>query len=103
MFQEVAAPDGYYLNETVYQFTITPAGAIEGDTELFNYKKGTVIISKEDVTTAEELPGAVIEITDSEGNKIFEDVSDEHGKVYFEVPAPGVYHFGRLWLRTVMS
>lgn len=92
-FQEVAAPDGYYLNETVYQFTITPAGAIEGDTELFNYKKGTVIISKEDVTTAEELPGAVIEITDSEGNKIFEDVSDEHGKVYFEVPAPGVYHF----------
>ena len=58
-----------------------------------DYKKGTVVISKVDVTTAEELPGAQIEITDKDGNRIYSGVSDEYGKVYFEVPAPGEYRF----------
>lgn len=92
-FKETKAPEGYYLNDTVYQFTVTASGAVEGDREIPNYQPGTVIISKEDVTTAEELPGAQIEITDEDGNKIFEGVSDEHGKVYFEAPAPGTYYF----------
>ena len=52
-----------------------------------------MIISKEDVTTSEELPGAEIVITDKDGNEVFKGTSDENGKVYFEVPAPGEYHF----------
>ena len=92
-FKETKEPEGYYLNDTVYQFTVTASGAVEGDREIPNYQPGTVIISKEDVTTAEELPGAQIEITDENGNKIFEGISDEHGKVYFEAPEPGTYYF----------
>ena len=92
IFKEVSAPEGYYLNPEVYQFTVK-GGTIEGDTVIPNYKKGTMVISKVDVTTAEELPGAQIEITDKDGNRIYCGVSDEHGKVYFEVPAPGEYRF----------
>ena len=32
-------------------------------------------------------------ITDKDGNEVFKGTSDENGKVYFEVPAPGEYHF----------
>lgn len=92
-FKEVEAPDGYYLNPAVYQFTVTADGSVDGDRTIPDYKKGVAVISKVDVTTAEELPGAEIEILDMEGNRIFSGVSDEHGKVYFEVPAPGKYQF----------
>lgn len=92
-FKETGGLDGYYLNGTVFQFTVKADGAVEGDDTIPNYKKTTVIISKEDVTTSEELPGAEIEITDKDGNKIFTGTSDENGKVYFEVPEPGEYHF----------
>lgn len=91
-FKEVSAPEGYYLNREIYQFTVK-GKTIEGDTVIPNYKKGTAVISKIDVTTAEELPGAQIEITDQDGNRIYSGVSDEQGKVYFEAPAPGEYRF----------
>ena len=61
-----------------------------------NYSKTEMIISKVDVTTAEELPGAEIEVTDQDGNHIFSGISDEKGKVYFPVPSPGEYHFREL-------
>lgn len=91
-FKEVSAPEGYYLNQEIYQFTVKDK-TIEGDTVIPNYKKGMAVISKVDVTTAEELPGAQIEVTDKDGNLIYSGVSDEHGKVYFEAPAPGEYRF----------
>lgn len=92
-FKETEGLDGYYLNQEIFQFTVAADGALEGDDTIPNYKKTTVIISKEDVTTSEELPGAEIEITDEDGNPIFTGISDENGKVYFEVPEPGEYHF----------
>ncbi len=93
VFKETKAPEGYYLNGNVYQFVVGTDGKVAGEDTVPDYKKTTVIISKEDVTTSEELPGAEIEITDKDGNKVFEGTSDENGKVYFEVPEPGEYHF----------
>lgn len=93
VFQETKAPDGYYLNRNVYQFVVGIDGKTAGEDTVPDYKKTTVIISKEDVTTSEELPGAEIVITDKDGNEVFKGTSDENGKVYFEVPAPGEYHF----------
>ena len=93
VFKETKAPEGYYLNGNVYQFVVGTDGKAAGEDTVPNYKKTTVIISKEDVTTSEELPGAEIEITDRDGKEIFKGTSDENGKVYFEVPAPGEYHF----------
>jgi len=45
-FKETAGLDGYYLNETVFQFTVNANGTVEGDDTIPNYKKTTVIISK---------------------------------------------------------
>ncbi len=92
-FKETKAPEGYYLNGNVYQFVVGTDGKVAGEDTVPDYKKTTVIISKEDVTTSEELPGAEIEITDKDGNEVFKGTSDENGKVYFEVPEPGEYHF----------
>lgn len=92
-FKETQAPDGYYLNGIVRTFKVTEGGTIIGETTMDNYKKGEMIISKVDVTTAEELPGAEIEITDQDGNKVFSGISNEQGKVYFPVPTPGTYQF----------
>lgn len=92
-FKETTGIDGYYKNEAEYQFTVKADGTVEGDDTIPNYKKATVMISKEDVTTSEEIPGAEIEITDKDGNIIFTGISDENGKVYFEAPEPGEYHF----------
>ncbi len=92
-FRETEAPSGYYLNGNTYQFTVTAGGNIEGETTIPDYEKVTVTISKEDVTTAEELPGAEIEITDKDGNVVYKGTSDENGKIYFDVPEPGQYHF----------
>lgn len=93
VFKETKASEGYYLNGNVYQFVVGIDGKVAGEDTVLDYKKTTVIISKEDVTTSEELLGAEIEITDKDGNKVFEGTSDENGKVYFEVPVPGEYHF----------
>lgn len=95
-FKETEAPAGYYLNEVLHEFSVTENGTIEGDTTMENYNKTEMIISKVDVTTADELPGAEIEVTDQNGNRIFSGISDERGKVYFPVPAPGEYHFREL-------
>lgn len=95
-FKETEAPEGYYLNEVLHAFAVTDDGTIEGDTTMENYSKTEMIISKVDVTTAEELPGAEIEVTDQDGNHIFSGISDEKGKVYFPVPSPGEYHFREL-------
>ena len=92
-FRETEAPPGYYLNGNIYQFIITAGGNAEGDTTIPDYEKVTVTISKEDVTTAEELPGAEIEITDEDGNVVYKGTSDADGKIYFDAPEPGVYQF----------
>ena len=55
------------VDSLIYPEMLAKGGTIEGDTVIPDYKKGTVVISKVDVTTAEELPGAQIEITDKDG------------------------------------
>lgn len=92
-FKETKAPEGYYLNGNVYQFVVGTDGKVAGEDTVPDYKKTTVIISKEDVTTSEELRGAEMEITDKDGNEVFKGTSDENGKVYFKVAEPGKYHF----------
>lgn len=50
-------------------------------------------ISKVDATTGKELPGAKIEIYDSNNNTIASGTSDSNGKFYFNKPQPGTYTF----------
>ena len=50
-------------------------------------------ISKVDATTGAELPGAKIEIYDSNGNVYASGYSNSEGKFYFQKPEPGTYTF----------
>ena len=71
--RETKAPAGYLLAEEV-EFTIDSEGNITGSTIMKDdYTK--VDISKKDIVTKEELPGATLQVKDSNGNIIEEWVS----------------------------
>ena len=73
IIKEIQAPEGYLIAEEV-EFTIDSEGNITGSTIMKDdYTK--VEISKKDIVTSEELPGATLQIKDSDGNIIEEWVS----------------------------
>lgn len=70
--KEVESPAGYLLDETVYDvdFSYTQEMAVTPTVEKLLEMKDTPIIvevSKTDITTGKELPGATLEIIDSDG------------------------------------
>lgn len=91
-FHEVVAPNGYLLNEEFFSFVVNEDGSIIGDCTIKD-ERDTVIISKIDVTTAEGVPGAKIEVMDENGNIIASGFSDENGFFGFQRPKPGKYFF----------
>lgn len=92
LIEEIKAPPGYTLDKLGYEEEkgvyengkhVIRARVRENDTASFTY---TVIskeyahkthISKKDITSGEELPGAALQLLDSEGNLIEEWVSDK--------------------------
>ena len=75
---ETIAPKGYKLSEDTIEFTLEADGKIK---EVIMYNthesKYKVKISKQDITTKQELPGATLIIKDEEGNEIAKWVSGE--------------------------
>ena len=70
---EITAPAGYLLDDTPIEVTFT----YEGQQVTWQVVAGTatnlrttVDVSKQDITTGQELPGAQLEITDAEGNVV---------------------------------
>lgn len=87
--REVKAPtsDGYVKAEDI-GFAVKDTGEIQKVDMKDDYTK--VKISKTDITGTEEIKGAKLKITDSEGNTVREWVTD--GKPYYvEKIAPGKY------------
>ena len=72
VLHEESAPDGYVVSEDV-EFTVNADGTIHQ----IQMKDATtkVSITKYDITTGEELPGATLQILDKDGNVIDEWVS----------------------------
>ena len=68
---ETIAPDGYVLNEETVTFTITE-DKLETSAVMYNSMKEVtkVKISKQDITTKEELPGATLTIKDKNGKVV---------------------------------
>jgi uncharacterized surface anchored protein len=82
---ETIAPEGYELSSEKVIFTVDKDGKITDkdgkdidEVVMFNQpiSEKNVTISKRDITTNEELPGATLEVKDSEGNIIDKWVSD---------------------------
>lgn len=69
---ETAAPDGYVIANDV-EFTVSENGTL--DVVVMQDDTTKVKISKKDITTGEELPGATLQIIDENGNVVEEWVS----------------------------
>lgn len=72
--EEITAPDGYVRAEAV-KFTVKETGEIQKVDMKDDYTK--VEISKKDMTTGKELPGAKLTIIDSKGKVVEECVSGD--------------------------
>ncbi len=76
ILRETQAPDGYKLNEETVEFVLEADGQIK-EVVMYNthIQKYKVKISKQDITTKEELAGATLIIKDANGNEIVRWVS----------------------------
>ena len=81
---EVKAPDGYAFAESV-PFTVLPTGEVQRFEMQDNVIK--VEISKVDITTNKELPGAELIITNKDGKKIDRWVSTDKPHYIEKLPA----------------
>ena len=86
--KEIFAPDGFVTTDEVQEFTFEYAG--EDQTEVsydftFENQPTTVELTKTDLTTGKELPGAHLKVTDSDGNIVDEWTSTEESHVLKEL------------------
>ena len=81
---EVTAPDGYAIAERV-EFEVLPTGEVQ-TFEMFD-DTIKVKISKVDITTNEELPGAELVIKDKDGKKIDRWISTNEPHYVEKMPA----------------
>ena len=90
---ETDAPGGYVPDGEIRSFTVDEDGLVEGAPSLTvavenDFTK--VLLSKRDITTEEEVPGAHLSVLDDEGNVVEQWVSDEEPHLIEALPA-GVY------------
>ena len=86
--KEIFAPDGFVTTEEVQEFTFEYAG--EDQTEVsydftFENQPTSVELTKTDLTTGKELPGAHLKVMDSDGNTVDEWTSTEESHVIKEL------------------
>ena len=75
---ETIAPEGYLLSSEVIEFEVNADGGVEKTVVMYNTpipEKTRIKISKQDITTKTELPGATLVVKDSTGKVIDEWVS----------------------------
>ena len=74
---EITAPDGYKVAESI-TFTVKDGEAIGGTVVMYDApEESKVVISKQDITTKKELPGAKLVVTDANGNAVDSWVSEK--------------------------
>ena len=88
---ETVAPSGYVLSTETINFTLKADGSIKS-VVMYNAKEGVtrVKISKQDITSKEELPGATLVIKDKNGKVVETWVSTKEPR-YIEGLEPGEY------------
>ena len=86
--KEIFAPDGFVTTEEVQEFTFEYDGEDQAEVSYdftFENQPTTVELSKTDLTTGKELPGAHLKVTDSDGNTVDEWTSTEESHVIKEL------------------
>lgn len=86
--KELYAPDGFVTTNEEQDFTFEYAGADQAEVSYdftFENEATTVELTKSDLTTGDELPGAHLKVTDEDGNVVDEWVSTEEAHVIKEL------------------
>ena len=86
--KEIFAPDGFVTTEEVQEFTFEYAGEDQAEVSYdftFENQPTIVELTKTDLTTGKELPGAHLKVTDSDGNTVDEWTSTEESHVIKEL------------------
>ena len=109
---ETIAPAGYKKSSETVEFTVESDGTVKDPVVMKNYPT-VVEISKQDVTTEKELPGASLEVKDENGKVVAAWISGdtphkieglEPGKYYLtEVLAPDGYELSKETIEFVVN
>jgi uncharacterized surface anchored protein len=91
-WSETAAPDGYVIDHTIYNFTVDETGTPSGDNILYQ-QPSTVVLHKVDANTGDAIPGAVIQIFREDGTVLYTGVTDENGEISVSYIPRGDYSF----------
>ena len=86
--KEISAPDGFVTTEEIQEFTFDYAGEDTAEVSYdftFENQPTTVELTKSDLTTGKELPGAHLKVTDEEGNIVDEWTSTTEPHVIKEL------------------
>ena len=91
-YQEVEATEGYIIDSTEYSFEVTELGITP---IVLENTPTEVILTKTDLVSGEAIPGATIEIKDSEGNHIDGSpfITDANGEIKLQRLPVGTYTF----------
>lgn len=100
--KELSVPDGWLLSAQTYPVTLTPDHKASGENAITVYLDQPILnrliytpvtLTKTDITGAEKLPGALIEVYDAEGNIIYREYTDANGEIPDIPVVPGTYTF----------
>lgn len=100
--KELSVPDGWLLGAQTYPVTLTPDHKASGEDVITVYLDQPILnrliytpvtLTKTDITGAEKLPGALIEVYDAEGNIIYREYTDANGEIPHIPVVPGTYTF----------
>lgn len=104
--KELAAPAGWQINPDAFPVSIQPDMVAEDAAviqvvypavvydELINTP---ITLTKTDITGVETLPGALIEVRDSEGTLIYREFTDANGEIPDIPVVPGTYTFREVY------
>lgn len=100
--KELSVPDGWLLSTEKYPVTLTSANKAVSENVITVYLENPILnrlmytpvtLTKTDITGAEKLPGALIEVYDTEGNIIYREYTDANGEIPNIPVVPGTYTF----------
>ena len=92
-YQEISAPEGYVIDDTKYQITITTGTLNITETRTNALAKGSLTINKTDADTGKALAGVTYRLFNSAGNKVADVTTGADGKALFSDFPLGSYTY----------
>ena len=100
--KEISVPKGWLLSAEKYPVKLTSANKAASENVITVYLEDPILnhliytpvtITKKDITGAEKLPGALIEVYDADGNTIYREYTNSKGEIPNIPVVPGTYTF----------